>query len=459
MKLRLHKKQQLAFMSEAREILYGGSAGSGKSHLMRACAIAWCLAVPGLQVYLFRREYPELRKNHFEGPTSFPSLLAEWVNEGHVKYNVSDLSIKFSNGSAIFGCHCQRENDVYGYQGAEIHALIIDELTHFTDFQYRYLRGRCRTGALNIPHGVHWKFPRILAGSNPGGIGHNWVKAAFIDASPPMKEYQTTDDEGGYIRQFIPALLQDNPTINQDEYRRSLKGLGNDLLVKAMLDGSWDIVAGGMFDDVWSPQVVREPEPIPAGWRISRSFDWGSSRPFSVGWWAESDGTAAASGWCPRKGSLVQIAEWYGWNGKPNEGARMLAAEVARGILEREQQMRLRVDPGPADSAIYATQNGNCIADDMARIGVRWTPADKGPGSRINGWELMRKRLKAATTGEDPALYVFSTCRQTIRTIPVLPRDPTKPDDVDSDAEDHAADMIRYRILTPDRHAGAVRMP
>jgi hypothetical protein len=257
-------------------------------------------------------------------------------------------------------------------------------------------------------------------------------------------------------RVFIPAKITDNPYTNTAEYRTSLAMAGSSQLVKAWLEGDWNIVAGGALDDVWNQSVVREPEEIPAGWRRTRSFDWGSSHPFSVCWWAEADGTATRSGWCPRRGSLIMTAEWYGWNGKPNEGARMLAVEIARSIMDQEKQMGIRVDPGPADAAIYAVQNGSCIADDMARLGVRWTPAEKGPGSRINGLELVRKRLRAAATGEDPALYIFSTCRHALRTLPVLPRDQKRPDDVDSDAEDHIYDAVRYRVLTPDRKAGAV---
>lgn len=127
----------------------------------------------------------------------------------------------------------------------------------------------------------------------------------------------------------------------------------------------------------------------------------------------------------------------------------MLATEIARGIIERERAMGWtgRVQTGVADSAIFATENGNCIADDMARIGVRWEPADKSPGSRINGWQMVRKMLRnaAADVPEEAGLYAFDTCRQYARTLPTLARDERKPDDVDSDGEDHVADEVRYR--------------
>lgn len=451
MRLELHKKQQTVFNSTANEILFGGSAGSGKSWLMRSLAIAMCVSVPGLQVYLFRRSFPELKKNHFEGPSSFLVMLGEWIAAGIVKYNSTEMTLAFNNGSKIFACHCQHEKDVYGYQGAEFHVLLMDELTHFTDPIYRYLRGRCRVSGLDIPSDCPWTFPRIIAGSNPGGVGHTWVKATFIDPVKPLAIVKQEPKEGGMMRQFIPAKLADNPSLNAAEYTNALMGLGNEALVKAMLDGDWNIVAGSMFADVWGERIVRPHQEIPAGWRIDRSFDWGSSHPFSVIWWAEADGTSAKNGWCPKKGSVIAIAELYGWNGKPNEGQRLTAAEIAREILKAETQMGLKnVQPGPADSAIYSNENGNCIADDMSRVGVRWTPCEKGPGSRVNGWALMRQRMKAAcqVPQEEAGFFVFDTCRHIIRTLPTLPRDERKTDDVDSDSEDHCADAARYRCAT-----------
>lgn len=460
MELHLQPRQTEAILSQATEILYGGAAGGGKSHLMRVASIAWCTDIPGLQVYIFRRLSDDLAKNHMEGNTGFPSLLAEWIEAKYVKVRSQPTEIEFWNGSKIHLCHCQYEKDVTKYQGAEIHVLLIDELTHFTEKIYRYLRGRCRLGSLKIPDKYKGLFPRIINGSNPGGIGHNWVKNTFVDQTSPMSIVRQSKTEGGMLRQYIPAKLSDNPALleNDPDYSDRLEGLGNPELVKAMKDGDWNIVAGGMFDDVWkeSTHVIQSFE-IPRSWRIDRSFDWGSSRPFSVGWWAESDGTNIAGQPTYPRGTLFRIAEWYGWNGKPNEGSRMLASEIARGILKKESEMGLagRVRSGPADSAIFDTQNGVCIAEDMARIGVRWERADKGPGSRKNGWEYMRKIMKSSLQFpiEDPAFFVFDTCRNFIRTVPVLPRDEKSPDDVDSDAEDHIADETRYRANMPNRSA------
>ncbi|HBA32967.1 MAG TPA: terminase, partial [Gammaproteobacteria bacterium] len=141
------------------------------------------------------------------------------------------------------------------------------------------------------------------------------------------------------------------------------------------------------------------------------------------------------------------------WNGKPNEGLKMIDAEIGRGIKQREQALRLKVRPGPADSSIFDEVNGDSPAKQQALTGIRWEKADKSPGSRIRGWSLLRARLKSALKDrpDEPGLFIFSTCAQFIRTVPVLPRDPKKPDDVDTDAEDHIADEVRYRLLQDKR--------
>jgi hypothetical protein len=152
---------------------------------------------------------------------------------------------------------------------------------------------------------------------------------------------------------------------------------------------------------------------------------------------------------CFSPGSLIRINEWYGWNGKPNEGSRLLSQMVGRMIIEREQSMGYagRVVPGPADSSIFDTQDGNCIAEQFRMVGVRWLKANKGPGSRIHGWEQMAAMFANAITGEGAGLYVTELCRQFIRTVPVLPRSESNPDDIDTDAEDHVADESRYMVL------------
>lgn len=476
MNVSLQPKQSRAFLAKSTETLYGGAAFGGKSYLMRIAAILWCCAIAGLQVYLFRRQYPDLWKNHMEGPAGFPALVAELVQSGHVTINYTDKELRFWNGSKIYLCHCQHEKDIYGYQGAEIHVLMIDELTQWPATMYRYLRGRVRMVGITLPDEYAGLFPRILCGANPGGVGHNWVKAAWIDLGPGT--HKMGAEEGGMLREYIPARLEDNPIgVQADpEYEGRLQGLGNAALVKAMREGDWDIVAGGAVDDVWDRKVhCIPPFAIPASWYIDRSFDWGSSRPFSVGWWAQSDGTQATmpngakKSW-PR-GTLFRVGEWYGWNGKPDEGLKISDEAIGAGIKRREDELKAAlgiraINPGPADSSIFDQEPGRESIASLINKGYGsprniFMPADKTPGSRKRRLSVFRNLLRnsLADRMESPGFFVFDTCAAGfLRTVPVLPRDDRDPDDVDTKAEDHVYDEVGYRVTAVHHKAGGVSL-
>lgn len=465
--LRFHKRQSDAYLSTATELLYGGAAGGGKSYLMRASSVLWGAAIPGLQMFLFRRLSDDLIKNHVTGSGGYLEMLAPWLRSGAVRYNGSANFFEFWNKARVWLCHCQYEKDVYKYQGAEIHILYIDELTHFTEFQYNFLRGRVRLGGLKVPAKYRGLFPRIINGSNPGGAGHTFVRRMFIAKQPPFAIRQMSDEEGGLRRQFIPARLEDNPTLtkNDPDYAKRLSGLGSKALVKAMREGDWDIVAGGALDDLWDSRVHVIPLfSIPRGWRIDRSLDWGSSKPFSVGFWAEADGTEATfkngTKWCPPKGTLVRFAEIYGsLEVGTNKGIDLGARDLARRIKRKEATLRAAgiiqtdVRAGPADNSIEVSGNrdSKSVGTLMREEGVHWTPSDKSPGSRLNGLVLVRERLRAAHRGEEPAIYFTANCAAALGTLPVLPRDPKNMDDVDSAAEDHCYDETRYRVLASSK--------
>lgn len=465
--IKFHARQTDAFLSKATEMLYGGAAGGGKSFLLRAASTIWSADIAGLQCYLFRRLSDDLFKNHMTGSGSYVDILSPWLKSKHASYNGQKNCIEFWNGSRIWLCHCQYEKDVVKYQGAEINLLMFDELTHFTEYQYRFLRGRLRLGGLKVPDKYKDVFPRIIAGSNPGGIGHNFVRRTWVSDRLPEQIYSQSPIEGGLKRQHIPALLGDNPTLmqNDPDYINRLEALGNPALVKAMRDGDWNIVAGGALDDLWDTKLIILPRfKIPAGWRIDRSFDWGSRRPFSVGWWGEADGTEAVlpngNIFCPVKGSLIRFAEWYGAKeAGTNEGLNIGAADVADGIRQREQALRAagfissEVFAGPADNSIetVAEKRQKSIASVMRERGVHWTASNKSAGSRMNGLELVRMRLRNNATMDGAGLYITDNCTAALTTLPVLPRDPKNMDDVDSDAEDHIYDEIRYRVLADEK--------
>lgn len=435
--LHLHEKQGVALTSQANEVLYGGAAGGGKSYLMRIAAIIWCSMIPGLQVYLFRRLYDDLIKNHMEGPKGFRSILQPWVKAKLV--TIIDDEVRFWNGSKIYLCHCQHEKDRFKYQGAEIHVLLIDELTHFTEVIYRFLRNRVRMVGIILPEQYVGFFPRILCGANPGNIGHLWVKRTFVDYSPPMDIIQCPEEDGGMLRQFIPARLEDNPSMTEEDpgYEQRLKGLGSEALVNAMRWGDWNIIEGAFFGEFENRKHVVRPFEIPAHWTRYRALDWGSYRPFCCLWFAVSDGTISGF----PVGALVVYREWYGWNGKPNEGCKMIADDVSQGILDREDRDE-KITFSVADPSIFKRDGGPSIAERMAGQGTIWIPGDN---TRIIGWNEVRRRLQ----GEDetPSLFFFSTCTHIIRTLPALQHDTHKPEDVDSDGEDHAPDTLRYGVM------------
>lgn len=438
--LHLHKKQGEAIRSKATELLFGGAAGPGKSHFLRISALRWCLNVPGIQVYLFRRTLPDLKANHMRGPTSFPILLEPWIDAGEVKYNAQDNEYRFTNGSSLKLAHCQYESDVEKYQGAEIHVLLIDELTHFTEYQYTFLRSRVRCIGLTVPDKYRERLPRIECASNPGSVGHAWVKRMFQPGIKDGAAWQTPATDGGMVRQYIPARLVDNPTLMRDDpaYLQRLEGLGNPELIRAMREGDWDIVAGQAFECLRRDLHSFKPFAIPAHWTRFRAFDWGSSKPFSVGWYAVSDGSDVRF---PR-GALLRYREWYGWNGSPDQGARMESVEVADGIKARETADE-KISHGIADPAIFNKHDGPSIAEKMGARGVIWI---RGDNDRHLGYVELRGRLR----GEDdrPLLFISEACTQFWRTMPDLVMDAHDPEDIDTTQEDHIADEVRYACMS-----------
>lgn len=447
---------QVLFLScPAWEVLLHGTRGGGKSdsllmdygqHVGQGFGPAW-------RGIIFRRSYKQLADLKARALRWFPRIFPG------AKFNESDMVWKFPEGEELLLRYLARPLDYLEYHGWELPWIGYDELTsHPTSEAYEMMLMCSRSSMPGMPR-------KVRATTNPLGPGHNWVKHRFIDPAPSGKLFGLP----GQRRANIFSSVEENQPLlkNDPNYVAKLDGITDPNLRKAWRHGSWDVVAGGMFDDVWNKDYhILAPFRIPHTWRIDRSFDWGSSRPFSVGWWAESDGTDAimANGLrrsFPR-GTVFRIAEWYGWTGEPNKGLKMLAIEIARGIKKRESDMGLRnVQMGPADSSIFDTQNGMCIADDMSNGGVRWTRADKSPGSRKAGAERLRTMLKASLIYpmEDPGFFVFDNCRNGfIRTVPVLPRDDQDYDDVDSEAEDHAYDDTRYRVQMPSREVKVMKL-
>jgi hypothetical protein len=427
-------KQAQLHRCAANEILYGGSAGPGKSVALRMEALIWALRISGLQVYLFRRTFPELEKNHIlPSRTFFPKDVG--------KYSQQKRRWEFSNGSMIHFSHCQHESDVFNYQGAEIHLLLIDELTTFAEFMYDYLRGRVRC-TLPIPEKWKHKIPGITCASNPGGIGHEFVKRRWVDFAKPFELRRTIDKEGGMLRCYIPGLLEDNKILMDADpnYIHRLDALPEPYRT-AYMKGDWDIFLGQAFNFNKRDHVI-DPIPVPSNANLYMSFDWGYGAPFSVLWW-----------WVDNDGRLYLFDEWYGWNGTPNEGLRLTDPEIAAGIKEREE--RLGIDrrdifrlSGPdcfnKKPDYKGGGQGPSTAEEFARQGLYLAPGDPSRQLKIRQF---RERLRVPDDGTMPMLVVYSICEQFIRTLPLIQTDDNNVEDVSTKGEVHHYDAAAIMCM------------
>ena len=294
---------------------------------------------------------------------------------------------------------------------------------------------------------------QLILTANPGGPGHTWIKARYIDPAPMGFEILSRPLGNGakhrYV--FIPSKVENNRILleHDPQYINRLHLVGSKELVKAWLEGDWNVVQGAFFDQWQTKRHVVEPFSIPGQWVRIRSMDWGYAKPFSVGWWAVVADTMVTNGGqtIPR-GCMVRYREWYGATAA-NIGLRLDAEDVAKGIAFRDcgEQIAAAV----LDPSAFAMNGGPSIAERMATSHkVRFRPADNTRVSArgaMSGWDAMRGRLAGDDDG-NPMLVVFSTCKDFIRTIPVLQHDPLRAEDLDTDGEDHVADETRYACLS-----------
>ncbi len=268
--------------------------------------------------------------------------------------------------------------------------------------------------------------------------------------------------EGGMLRQYIPARLEDNPSMAQDDpgYDGRLEGLGSSALVKAMRWGDWDIIDGAFFDCWDKERHVVRPFEVPKHWTRTMSGDWGSAKPFSFGWWAvASDKFQLENGmWLPR-GCLVRYREWYGCKKDeagvsiPDTGLKLHAFAVGEELEKIEKPMGIRPSDRVLDPAAFAENGGPSISEEISRgsgnkIFFRGADNKRVPAQgALGGWDQMRSRLVGDTDGL-PMIVCFSTCTDSVRTIPALQHDKNRPEDLDSAMEDHAADDWRYECMS-----------
>lgn len=470
---------QLAFLAcPVDECLLEGNRGGGKTdvllmdfiqHVGQGLGKDWS----GI---LFRQTFPELedviKKADIWFPQFFPSA----------KYNKGKHVWTFPEGEMLKFAFAESVADYKNYHGHNYPWMAWEELTNWPDDTvYKKIMSLNRSTNKNVPL-------KIRATTNPSGAGHNWVKARFKLPSLPGEmttEYQEFLDDKGkpYLpsRISIQSRLDENKVLmHGDPYyiNKIRAACDSPEQLEAWIGGNWNITSGGMFDDVWEPEchIIKglTPAMIPHGWYVDRSYDHGQSKPFSVGFWAESNGEPITlpSGRIVGqvRGDLIRFREWYGCEpDKPNTGIRMSAKDIAKGINARTTAMGLnhRIGYGIADGSIFDLyEPGKSVAGDMAKEGVRWKPADKSKGSRKHGWQQMRTRFEDSVPEkgadgnyirEGPGLFVTAECTDFIRTIPVLTRDKKDSDDVDTDLEDHIADEVRYRCRAQLRKRTFIR--
>lgn len=451
-------RQRMLHESPARMILYGGAVGGGKSHALRWEAIAWAIKVPGIQIYLFRRTLGELEDNHVR-------QLKEAIPPELANYTERHKTFEFTNGSSIHLCYCEKEKDVERYQGAEIHLLLIDEASHLTEYQLNYLIGRNRLGGFRekVPEHLRPFLARTVFASNPGNVGHGFLKLTFIDAAPPeqlfyAKKWQNKKDpnDKGRLAQFIPAKMVDNVFLDED-YAGSLGGLPPELQ-QALREGDWDSVVGQALHTLNREQHMLRQFTPPRTCTHFMSMDWGTASPFSIGWYFVSDGILlkAKENWPERwipPGAIVRYAEWYGWNGSANQGLRLDSRTVAKRILDIERE---RGDPPMdyrvADSSMWNVNDGISIAHNMIEASEGRLALTRAKRSREHNYHEVLCRLAGAQNyihdgieGDYPMLYVTANCQQWWRTVPILTFDQTNPErGPDTHQEDHAYDDLSY---------------
>jgi hypothetical protein len=416
---------QMALLAcPAFEIFYGGARGGGKTDGMLG---EWADHADQYQQHangvFFRRSLIQLDETIERSKEIYQPLGAVWREQKKFW--------TFPGGARLKFRPLERDADAERYQGHSYTRIYVEEITNFPDpTPIMKLKAALRSAA-GAPVGFR-------STGNPGGPGHQWVKARYVDPAP-LGYTKVLDEDTGLERVYIPAKVTDNPAlVNSDPfYVARLKGSGSKELVRAWLDGDWDSVVGAYFDQWRNEKHVVKPVELPSYWTKFRAFDWGSARPFCCLWIAVSDGSLLQF---PR-GALVVYREWYGCK-EPNVGLKLDVEEVARGIAERQGSEKIRFSK--ADPSIFKEDGGPSMANRMQKSArVSWTPADN---ERVPGWDQIRQRL----IGEDdkPMLYVFSTCTHLIRTLPVLQHDPNRPEDLDTRAEDHAADALRYGCMS-----------
>jgi hypothetical protein len=470
-------KQRRFHVSRAKYRLFGGAAGPGKTKALLMEAIGQAHDFPGVNTLLLRRTYPEL-----EG-----SLLQYFRRDvprsAYKSFSETKHQVEWLNGSTTKFGYCASESDVYQYQGGEYLFIGIDELTHFTLRQWQFLTSRNRCP-------VPGSRPSMAGATNPGNIGHAWVKALWVDHQPAAgmerpEEYNAVDYD------FVPAGFTDNPIFARDEsYKATLSALPTHLK-RAFLDGDWDVIAGQYFDRFDVRRHVGRAEEIEwkPWWPRWISIDWGFEHPAATYWHAQAptdlNRSAAIvgdtfSGFVRdvQRGMCEQGLEFAVARAEAAAGAatrivtyreyvthRTAPRDLAREIISRSRDGRATGESSREKiEAIYLSPDAFARRTDEASIAEQmgdvfaaagWPRPTPAEDDRIGGWMLMYQMLDA---GE---WHITENCSELIRVLPTLIRDPARIEDVEKMDGDDAADAARYGLKSryAARRAGMARAP
>ncbi len=396
------------------DVLYGGAAGGGKSYAMLVDPLRYAhrAAHRGL---IIRRSMPELRelidKSRELYPKAFPGC----------KYREVEKMWNFPSGAKIEFGFLERDADVYRYQGQAYSWIGFDEITHLpTEFSWNYLASRLRTTDSTI-------VPYMRCTANPGGVGAHWVKKRYIDPADYNESFEGSD---GLTRKFIPAKLDDNPYLAKDgRYEKMLMALPPTQR-KQLLEGNWDVNEGAAFTEFNLEDHVIPPFEIPINWERVKGIDYGYASE-SACVWATID---------PSDGTLIVYRELY------QKG--LTGQDLGYAITEMELQDPFSV-AGVLDTAAWnrTGTTGPTVGETLVRQGHKLRRADK---NRIQGKIQIHEYLRVQHTGR-PKIQIFNTCPSLIREIQSIPLDSSNPEDVDTRAQDHAYDALRYLIMSRPR--------
>jgi len=431
-------KQNVFHRSGAKYRLFGGAAGPGKSKALLIEAILQANRHSGVNTLLLRRTFPELESSLLR------YFRRDVPRELYRGYNDAKHIVTWRNGSTTQFGYSRSENDIYQYQGAEYKFIGIDELTLFTLAQWQFLtsRNRCPVPGARAT---------MAGATNPGNIGHAWVKSLWIDKRPAAgmdspDKYDPSDYD------FIPARVHDNPIYAADEsYLKALKALPENLR-RAFFEGDWEVFAGQYFDNFNTfHHVVRAEEiQFEPWWPRWISIDWGFEHPAAVYWHTSvpmpSESRVAECGTGSTSFRTITYREFVNQHMSPRELAAAILDSTAG-----EKISSVYLSPDAFARHTDYTTIADQIGDMFVAFGLpRPIPADN---DRVGGWMLMYQMLDANEW------LITSNCAQLIRTLPNLVRDSVRVEDIAKMDGDDPADAARYGLKSRLSASSAANAP